>query len=149
MRKSTVIAIAIIIFGAISMLFLFKSYTEQFADDIRAAKELSDDFRDALAKDTKIRLRRTAGAEKYVVRDKTSFGLLVDVTPDAAVLKRDPTGFALSREIAVKAFEIYGSDRPIQWVEIRAKRIDGTELPPIALQRGEGSSVVPIESVGK
>ncbi len=149
MRKSTVIAIAIIIFAAISMLFLFRSYTEQFTADIHAAKELSDDFRDVLAKDTKIRLRRTAGAEKYVVKNKDSFGLLVDVSPAASQWKLDPTGFLLSREIAIKAFEIYGIDRPIQWVEIRMAKLDGTQLAPIALERGEGSSVVPVETGGK
>lgn len=149
MRKSTVIAIAIMIFGAISMLFLFRSYTEQFTGDIRAAKELSDDFRDVIADGTKIRLRRTAGSEKYVVRDKASFGLLVDVSPGAESFKRDKTGFLLAREIASKAFPLYGADHPIQWVEVRMKRLDGTEIPSVGFERGEGTSVVPIESVGK
>ena len=146
MRKSTVIAIAIIVFAAISMLLLADSYTGQFKADIQSAKELTDEFRDSIAKDTKIKLLRTGGSAKYVVEDREKYGLIVEVSPSAETLKRDPTVFVLSREIALRAFDIYAIDRPIRWVEFRVFRTDGTRLPPIALERGEGSSVVPVES---
>jgi hypothetical protein len=150
-RKSTVVIIAILIFGAIATTWAFKLYTDQIVEEIRHAKELTDDFRDSLAKDakghgTKIRLRRTAGGPPYVVTDPNAFGLLVDANPDLAVLKRDATGFLFAREVAQRAFELYGADRPIQWVEVRLTRPDGTSIPSIGLQRGEGTLVIPIES---
>ena len=151
MRKSTVVIISILIFAAIATTWAFKLYTDQIVEEIRHAKELTDDFRDALAKDvsghgTKVRLRRTAGANGYVVTDASIFGLLVEASPDLAVLKRDPSGFLFARELAARAFELYGPDRPIEWVEVRLRRPDGTAIPPIGLQRGEGTLVVPVET---
>ena len=151
MRKSTVVIVAILIFGAIATTWAFKLYTDQVVEEIRRAKELTDDFRDVLAKDasghgTKIRLRRTPGARGYVVTDPSTFGLLAEASPDVTVLKRDPSGFLFARDLAARAFELYGPDRPIQWVEVRLRRPDGTAIAPIGLQQGEGTLVVPVES---
>lgn len=150
MRKSTVVIIAILVFGAVATTWAFKLYTDQIVEEIRNAKELTDDFRDSLAKDAeghvlKLRLRRAAGASGYVVTDPSTFGLLVEARPSLDVLKRDPSGFLFAREVASRAFELYGTDRPIQWVEVRLRRPDGTAIPPIGLQRGEGTLVVPVE----
>jgi len=149
LRKSTIVAIALILFAAVSMLFLFDSYTKQIADEIRNAKELSDEFRPQLVEGTKVKLRRTPGADGYVVRDPESFGLLLEAHPLADVLKPDAGGFQLARQLAARAFELYGGDRPIQWIEVKLFRPDGTRIPSIGLQRGEGTSVVPVEPAGK
>lgn len=145
MRKSTVVAIAVIIFGAISMMFLFRAYTERAIDEVRNAKELTDLFRPQLSVGTKIRLRRTPGDLHYVVRDPAIPGLLVEAQPSAAVLTQDRSGFQFAREVASRAFELYGADRPIRWVEVKLTRPDGTRIASIGLERGEGTAVVPVE----
>ncbi len=151
MRKSTVVIISILIFAAIATTWAFKLYTDQIVEEIRHAKELTDEFRESLAKDatghgTKIRLRRTAGGPTYVVADAGTFGLLVEASPDLATLKRDASGFLFGREVAGRALELYGPDRPIAWVEVRLRRPDGTAIAPMGFERGEGTLVVPIET---
>ena len=149
MRTSTIFAIAIIIFGAISMVWLFKSYTEKALEEVRNAKELTDEFRQQLAPESKVKLRRTPGAASYVNHDPNSYGLLLEASPDAGILKTDPTGFQFARQVASKAFDLYTGERPIHWIEVKLFRTDGTRIPSIGLQRGEGMSIVPIEAPSK
>ena len=103
-------------------------------------------FRDELLPGSRIKLLHTTGTPKYVVQNKDSWGLIAEVSAGATALSRDPTGFFLAREIASRAFDLYGPDRPIYWVEFRMTRPDGTRLPPIALERGEGAAIVPVET---
>jgi len=143
-RKSTVVAIGILIFAFIAMVWLFRTYTQEFVVEIRHAKELSDELKPRLAPDTRIRLARMRGASKYLVADSAKWGLLVDVSPSREAFATDATGVGLATAIATRGFEIYGAERPIDWVEVRVTRLDGKIEKPMGFVRGDGDAIEPM-----
>ncbi len=144
MRKSTVVALGILVFAFMAMVWLFRTYTQEFVVEIRHAKELTDALRPRLAPDTRIRLARMRGAARYLVADDAKFGLLVEVAPRREGFAADPDGAGLAFEIATRAFEMYDADRPIDWVEVKVTRPDGTIGKPMGFVRGDGDVIEPI-----
>src|SRR5206468_946140 len=57
---------------------------------------------------------------------------------------RDPSGGGIALMLARWAFERYGPDRPIDWIEVRARREGGGEGKAVSFARGEGGLPVPI-----
>ena len=93
MRKSTVVFLSILVFAAIATTWAFKLYTDQVVEEIRHAKDLSDEFHGALLPKTKIRLRRVNGAKEYVVTDPATATVVFPVAtaPPAAIVYSSPS----------------------------------------------------------
>ncbi len=144
MRKSTVVALGILVFAFAAMIWLFHTYTQEFVIEIRHAKELTDELRPRLAPDSRIRLARARGAARYLVADDHKYGLLVEVSPRRESFATDATGVGLALEIATRAFERYDAERPIDWVEVRVTKPDGTVGKPMGFVRGDGDVIEPI-----
>ena len=68
---------------------------------------------------SRVKVLRVHGGPTRAGKDPKSFGLLVDATPSKTLWERDLPGATLALEITRRAFDRYGTDRPIQWVEVR------------------------------
>ena len=146
MKKSTLVAMAIIALACGSMLFLFDFYTGQFRDEIVHAKEMTTEFREAVAPDTTIRLARVMGSPHYVVEDASRWGLLVDAAPSVASFATDASGLTFARPVALRLFEAYGSERPVSWIQFRLTRPDRTQLPIFGLEPLDGGGLRLVET---
>jgi hypothetical protein len=144
-RKTTLVMLGILLVAAFATTWAFKTYTDQVIEEVRNAKDWTAELRDELAPDAKIRLRRTEGRAGYVNASPETVGLLVEARPSAASWANDRSGMRLALALATKAFERYGPDRPIDWVEVKLTRLDGTILPSRGFERGDGMLVVPID----
>lgn len=144
MRKSTVVALAILVFAFMAMVWLFRTYTQEFVIEIRHAKELTDELAPRLSPGSRIKLARMRGAARYLVADDHKFGLLVEVTPRREAFATDAEGAGLAHEIAGRAFEMYDAERPVDWVEVKVTKPDGTLGRPMGFVRGDGDVIEPI-----
>ncbi|MFO0932999.1 MAG: hypothetical protein U1E39_09855 [Planctomycetota bacterium] len=144
MRKSTVVVLVILMVGMLAMTLLYNHYIQQYVEEHRNAKMLTEEFRADLEPGTVLKLGRTRGGEAYVVGDASEPGLVVSGRPTEASWRADPSGGLFARRIAIRLFEVYGSDRPVVWVEFRLTKPDGTMLPAFGYQRGEGRTLVPL-----
>lgn len=138
MKRTTLILLAILAVGLGSLLFAMKTYTDQFAQEIRRAKEVTEDVADRLEPGTFVKLARVAGQAKYVVTDPERPGLLLEARPRSEAWAKDPTGEALARDLASRLFASYGPDRPVTWIQFRLTRPDGSEAPVFGLERERG-----------
>lgn len=143
MRKSTLVIVALLVVMAAALSTLMSHYLSYAEPELKAAKELTDAVRPDLAPGTKVKVRRVLGADRYAVKDPTKFGLVVEATAASDSATKDPKGVNLAKALSDRAFAVYGSDRPIEWVELRIRR-GAEDLPPIAFARGPGGIVEPI-----
>lgn len=146
MRKSTLVVLAVFVVAIVGMTVLLKVYTDQFTEEIKHAKAFTAAFQADLAPGTTIKLARARGTSRYVVTDPSSWGLLFEVNPSEASWKADPTGTVLARRLARHAFDAYPADRPVDWIEFRLFRPDGTRAPLFGLRRGAGEGLLPVEA---
>lgn len=146
MRKSTIVALVVLVLALVGMTVLLKVYTDQFAEEIKQAKAMTAAFAADLAPDSTIKLARVHGTSRYVVSDPGSIGLLLEARPSEASWRADPTGTVLARRLARHAFDAYPIDRPVDWVEFRLTRPDGTRVPEFGLRRGAGDGLLPVEA---
>lgn len=144
MRKSTVVVLSILLVSLVALTLLYNYYMNQFVEEYRSAKTLTEEMRGALAPGTKVSLGRVKGGARYVVHDETSFGLVVQARPSDETWKLDPSGFVLGRRMALRALELYEGERFARWVELRWTKPDGTRAEPFGFERGDGKSVVPV-----
>lgn len=144
MRKSTLVVLAILVVGMVTMSLLYNYYMKQFVEEHRNAKTLTDEFRADVEPGTKIALGRVKGGAKYVVHDPDQPGVVVYAQPTEAAWKADPSGGLFGRRIALRLFEVYGDERPAAWVELRLKRPDGNVAPAFGYRRGEGRTIEPV-----
>lgn len=144
MRKSTIVVLVILMVGMVAMTLLYNHYVQQYVEEYRNAKMLTEEFRADLEPGTLLRLGRTRGGEAYVVADASEPGLVVNARPGEASWRADPTGGLFARRIAIRLFEVYGSERPATWAEFRLVRPDGTVVPSFGYRRGEGRTLVPV-----
>ena len=85
--------------------------------------------------DTRDPPARACGARRSTSSPtRRKFGLLVDVSPAARPSRPTRTGSGSPRRSPTRAFEIYGAERPIDWVEVRVTRPDGTVEKPDGLR---------------
>ena len=148
MRKSTLVVLVILAVALVGLTFAMKYYTDQFAEEIAHARVLTKEFRDeqhALAPESNVRLARVAGGAKYIVHDTSTYGLLLEAAPNAETWKSDARGRTIAAKLAARLFDLYTVDRPIQWIQFRLTKSDGSELPVFGLARGNGESIVPVE----
>ena len=142
MRKSTVVVLVILVVGMVTMTLLYNYYMQQFVEEHRNAKMLTDEFRADLEPGTVLKLGRTRGGAAYLVADPSQPGLVVSARPTEAAWKADPSGGLFARRVALRLFEVYAGDRPASWAEFRLTKPDGTTLPAIGYRRGEGREIV-------
>ena len=119
MHKSTMIALGLMVLTFGAMLWLLGFYTDAFKPELEAAGEWTEDVRADLEPGTHVRVLRVRGGPSRAGKDTTSFGLLIDVTPSKAAWARDSAGPSLALNLTRRAFDRYGPDRPIRWVEVR------------------------------
>jgi hypothetical protein len=119
MRKSSVIALAMLVVTFGTMLWLLGFYTDALRPELEASTEWTDDLRASLAPATKVKILRVHGSPSRAGKDPKTYGLLVDATPSKEAWARDYVGSTLALDLTRRAFERYGPDRPIHWVEVR------------------------------
>ena len=61
MRKSTLVALVILVLALVGVTVLLKVYTDQFAEEIKQAKAMTAAFAADLAPDSTIKLARVHG----------------------------------------------------------------------------------------
>lgn len=144
MRKSTIVVLVILMIAMVSMTLLYNYYMQQFVEEHRNAKMLTDEFRADLEPGTVLRLGRTRGGDAYVVADASETGLVVGARPSEAAWRADPSGGLFARRIAIRLFEVYVGERPASWAEFHLTKPDGTVLPAFGYRRGEGRTLVPV-----
>ena len=139
MRKSTLIALGIVVLTFAGMLWALGFYTDQVRYELETAGEWTQELRESgdAAPESHVKLRRLKGALDGSTADPAAFGLIIEVTPSAAALANDLSGSILALRLARSAFEKYGPERPITWVKVRSMRADGSE-PTLAFGKGEG-----------
>lgn len=145
MRKSTLVVLGILLGSMIVLTVLYRMYMEQYVVEGNHAKTLSATLRADLEPEGKIRIGRVRGGPTYVVRDPERWGIVLFARPNEALWKADGSGALFGRRAALAVFEAYGADRPVEWVELRLTRPDGTAPPPFGFTRGEGREIVPIK----
>ncbi len=143
MRKSTVIAIAIVVVGVASLSLLMGQYLSFAEPELRAAKEMTDAFRPDLLPGTRVRLRRVQGGERYAVKDPLKSGLIVEASAAPEALAKDRSAIGLARSLAEKAFTLYGPDRPVEWAELRIRRSE-EDRQTFAFARGQDGTLEPL-----
>lgn len=134
MRRTTLVLLAILAAGMVSILYAMKVYTGRFAAEIRIAKLVTADLADRLELGTQVKLARVDGHPKYVVADPQRPGLLLEAKPRRELWAKDPTGEGFAREAARRLFVEYGPDRPITWIQFRLTLPDGSEAPVFGLE---------------
>jgi|GEM_PF-2992239 len=144
MRKSSIVVLVILLVGMVTLSLLYNYYMNQFIEEHRNAKQLTDEFAADLEPGTKIALGRVKGGARYVVDDPSLSGVVVFARPTEASWKAEPSGALFGRRVAIRLFEVYGDDRPATWVELRLTRPDGTVAPAFGYRRGEGRTIVPV-----
>src|SRR6188474_3079007 len=105
MRKTTVIAIGIMLFGLVAVVVLFQQYTKNIVPDIQKAKVLTKEFKGRLEANTLIKLRRVPSGEGYLVGDKKSPGVLVEAQPSADAWSKDKNARGIASDIGQRLFE--------------------------------------------
>jgi hypothetical protein len=143
-RKSTVVVLAILLAGMGLLLWAFRLYTDQFKEEIANAKALTEEVRGRLAPETRLRLVRVAGSGRYLVTDPSRVGLLLEASPSAETWAGDAAGRGFAADLARRLFAVYGAERPAEWVQVRLLRLDGTEAPPLAFERGADGLPTPV-----
>jgi hypothetical protein len=138
MRKTTVVAMAIILLACGAMIALFKAYTGEIIPEIERARALTREIEPALAAGTRIRLRRVPSGADYLVRDDRAPGLILEADPSADTWSRDRGATGFARDAALRLFEAYDLERPIEWIQFRLRKPDGTASKEFAVRRGEG-----------
>ena len=149
MRKTTVIAIGIMLFGLVAVVVLFQQYTKNIVPDIQKAKVLTKEFKGRLEANTTIKLRRVPSGEGYLVGDKKSPGVLVEAQPSADAWSKDKNARGIASDIGQRLFEIYDAELPIEWVQFRMKKPDGERIPEFAARSGDGGVGVSFLEGGK
>lgn len=144
MRKSTIVVLVILMVGMLAMTLLYNYYMQQFVEESRHAKLLTEEFRADVEPGTVLRLARVRGGADYVVADPAQPGLVLFGRPTQAAWNADPTGGLFARRLVLRMFELYVGERPASWAEFRLTRPDGTLLPPFGYRRGEGRTIEPI-----
>lgn len=147
MRKSTIVVLVILMVGMVAMTLLYNYYMQQFVEESRHAKLLTEEFRADVEPGTVLRLARVRGGPDYVVTDPSQPGLVLFGRPTQAAWKADPTGGLFARRLVLRMFELYVGERPASWAEFRLTRPDGTMLPPFGYRRGEGRTIEPIAPI--
>jgi hypothetical protein len=146
MRKSTIVVLVILVVGMVVMTLLYNYYMQQFVEEHRHAKRLTEEFRADLEPGTVLRFGRVKGGEKYVVPDATMPGIVVFARPSETAWRTDPSGGWFARRITLRLFEVYGDDRPASWAEFRLTKPDGSVAPAFGYRRGEGRTLVPVDA---
>jgi hypothetical protein len=147
MRKSTIIALALMVLTFGGMLWLLGFYTDAFKPELEAAKEWSEDLRAEIEPGTHVRVLRVRGGPNRAGKDTATFGLLIDATPAKEAWARDPAGPTLALELTRRAFDRYGPDRPIRWVEVRL--LEHKEVVRrFGFAKGDGGALDPILTEG-
>jgi hypothetical protein len=147
MRKSSVIALAMVVVAFGAMLWLLNVYTDALRPELDASADWTGELHPDLADGTKVKVLRVRGSTARAGRDPKTFGLLLDVTPSKATWARDPAGSAIALALVQRAFERYGGDRPIQWVEVRLFE-HGEVVRRLGFARGASEGYEPILSEG-
>lgn len=145
MRKSTLVVLGILVASMVLLTVLYRMYMEQYVVEGQQAKALSSTLRADLEPEGKIRIGRVRGGAAYVVRDPERWGIVLFARPNEALWKADPSGALFGRRAALAVFEAYGADRPVDWVELRLTRPDGTAPSPFGFARGEGRQLAPLK----
>ena len=117
MRKSSVIVLALVVVAFGAMIWLLGVYTDALKPELEASADWTEELRSDLEPGTKVKVLRVHGSATHAGKDPKTFGLLVDVRPSKEAWARDASELALG--LVRRAFERYGNDRPIQWVEVR------------------------------
>jgi hypothetical protein len=146
-RKSTVVALVIVVAAGVGLAWLLDVYVGYAETALRNGRDLTDAYREALAPGSRVRLRRVAGGERYPVKAPERAGLLVEASPSGERWARDPSAVGLSRDLAERAFALYAADDPISWVLLRMRRPDGT-LALHAFVRGDSGHLEAIPAAG-
>lgn len=144
MRKSTVVVLAILLVGMVVLTLIYNYYVSQLIEEARNAKTVTTELAADLEPGTKIQLSRVAAGPRYVVKEGSVHGLVAIATPSVAAWKADPSGDAFGRRLTVRLFELYGDERPVQFVELRLTRPDKVALDPFAYTRGPGKTILAV-----
>jgi hypothetical protein len=147
MRKSTMITLALLVVTFGGMLWLLGFYTDAFRPELEAAGEWTQDLRADLEPGSRVRVFRARGGPNHAGKDTSSFGLLVDATPSKDAWARDPAGTGLALNLTRRAFDRYGQDRPIKWVEVRL--LEHKEVVRrLGFAKGDSGEIDPILTEG-
>ena len=144
MRKSSIVVLVILLVGMVTLSLLYNYYMNQFVEEHRHAKALTDEFAAELEPGTKLALARVKGGARYVVDDPSLPGVVAFARPAEAAWKADPSGGLFGRRLTLRLLELYVDDRQAAWVEVRLTRPDGTVVPALGYRRGEGRTIVPV-----
>ena len=147
MRKSSVIALAMVVVAFGAMLWLLGLYTDALRPELEASSDWTGEMRPDLAEGTTVKVLRVRGSPTRAGKDPKTFGLLLDVTPSKTSWASDAAGSKLALGLVRRAFERYAGDRPIQWVEVRLLE-HGEVVRRFGFARGTAEGFEPILAEG-
>ncbi len=144
MRKSTTIAMGILLTGFAVLFFAAETALRPLAEDAEVSREITRDLanRTLIVPDTKVRVLRVPGAPKRMAPDGR--GVLVHLAPRTDGKRRAGGLGRLAGEVADRVFDLYGPGR-LDWVEIVFEI--GDERRPTLVRLGEdGDRLAPTPS---
>src|SRR5262245_24332630 len=144
MRKSMVAVLVILVLAAGSLTWMLGWMTDLIRPELDAAGEWSRTYADALAPKEKLAVTYVPGGVDRPVSDSKKRGLFVKVPLSEATWAKPgaPEGVALG--IAQAAFERYGSDRPIEWIQTKLMKPGGVLGRELAFAKDSSNVIVPV-----
>lgn len=131
MRKSTLIAISIIVVALGAMMFAANWMLTPLKQDAEAAKEIQGELHNLgwLAEGTKVRARSLKGGDKGNRRlfREQEWGVLVILSPNVATFRSEGRLVSLAQRVVETVTEKGARGKGIRWVEL-ALEYDGQEV---------------------
>jgi hypothetical protein len=143
-RKSTIVILALLAIAGGGLLSMLSWVTDIIKPELDASAEWSRAFASSLAPSAKVKVVRVRGDETRPVTDPARPGLFVSFQVSEETWAKSGAAEAVAFAIARSAFERYGADRPIAWVQTKVLKPDGGLGREIAFGKDDAGSVVPV-----
>ena len=145
MRKSMIAVLAILVLAAGSLTWMLGWMTDLIRPELDATAEWTRTYSDSLAPGTKVAATYVNGGYDRPVADPKSHGLFVRLTIHEDVWAKPGAAEAVGFSVARAAFERYGPDRPIEWVQTKLVKPDGSLGRELAFARDTSrTSIAPV-----